>query len=125
MQKIIIIGNLGADAVIQNVQNASFCSFRVGCSEKVRKNGEDAEVTTWYNCVVNNVQAGFIPYLKKGKKVYVEGRPRYSLYDSVVYRQKMIDISLFVDRVELLSPKEAETGQQQAPQNEQAEDVPF
>lgn len=126
MEKIMIIGNLGMDAVIHENNGKPFVSFRVGVSDKVKQNGEEVSRTTWYNCNVGNPNAGFVPYLKKGKKVFVMGRPRYSIYDSQAYRCKMIDITVFVDSLELLSPKEEQVGQE-PPLNkaENTEDLAF
>lgn len=122
MQRIEIIGNLGADAVIQSHNGAQFATFRVGCTEVVKQGGERIDRTQWYNCTFNNVNSGVLPFLKKGKKVFVGGRPRYTIYDSATYRQKMIDVSIFVDQIELLSPKE---DAQQQSQTESQQAAPF
>lgn len=124
MQKIMIIGNLAADAVRHAANGSDFITFRVGVTEKSKINGETTDLTTWYNCNVNRPDAGYVPYLTKGKKVFVQGRPRYTIYDSAVYRCKMIDVTIYVDAIELLSPKDTQENQQQ-PENVEEEDRPF
>lgn len=137
MQKVIILGNLGADAQKVQYQTKEFISFRVACSEKFTSNGSEQVNTTWYDCTLNNPQSGVIPFLKKGQKVLVIGRPRFSLYDSAVHRQKMLSINVFVESVELAGgnagtdqqqqqvnpPVDAQVEQNQ--QQEKEEEAPF
>lgn len=121
MQKIIVLGNLGADATKVNYQTKEFISFRVACSEKFTANGNEQTITTWYDCTLNNTSSGVIPFLKKGQKVLVMGRPRYSLYDSAVHRQKMLSINVFVESVELAGGNANSEQQQQQQSNSQVE----
>ena len=65
MQQIQIIGNLGEDCQIREFNGSRFATFRVACTEKIRRSGDDNEVTTWYSCSLNRPDAGVIPYLKK------------------------------------------------------------
>ena len=45
--------------------------------------------------------AKVLPYLKKGVKVYVEGRPSYRLYSSEKLRSMQVGVDLHVTSVEL------------------------
>lgn len=108
MQQIQIIGNLGEDCQIREFNGSRFATFRVACTEKIRRSGDDNEVTTWYSCSLNRPDAGVIPYLKKGVRVFVQGLPSYSIYDSASQHCKMIDVRIFVDRVQLCSDRRPE-----------------
>lgn len=117
MQKILILGNIGADAVRQNYQGKQFISFRVACTEKFTANGQVNEQTQWYDCSLNNADAKIFDYLKKGQKVFITGRPRYSIYDSQAHRCKMIAVNVFVESIELAgSTMQQQQQQQQQPQ---------
>jgi len=81
VNKVILIGNLGADPEVRSFQNGGrVCNLRVACSEswKDKNTGERQERTEWVNVAIFsdglvNVAERF---LKKGSKVYVEGSLR-------------------------------------------------
>ncbi|MDR3325997.1 MAG: single-stranded DNA-binding protein [Rhodospirillaceae bacterium] len=78
INKVILIGNLGADPELRNSQNGSkIVSFNIATSEswKDRTTGERKEKTEWHRIVIFNDYISDIAqkYLKKGSKVYVEG----------------------------------------------------
>lgn len=102
MQQISIIGNLGANARIVDVNGSKFITFRVAVTEK-RKQGENTtSETTWYSCTYNRAESAVINYLVTGQQVFVQGKPSYRLYDSAVHHCKMLDVSISVDRLELV-----------------------
>lgn len=79
LNKVMLIGNLGADPEIRSFQNGGkVANLRIATSEtwKDRNTGERQERTEWHNVaifsegLVNVVER----YLKKGSKVYVEGK---------------------------------------------------
>ncbi|PZN50869.1 MAG: single-stranded DNA-binding protein, partial [Proteobacteria bacterium] len=79
VNKVILVGNLGADPEVRRLNSGDpVVSFRVATSETWRdKNtGERREKTEWHNVVVFNEQLAKVAeqYLKKGMKVYVEGQ---------------------------------------------------
>ncbi len=80
VNKVILIGNLGADPEIRHLQNGvSVANFRIATSEtyKDRNTGEKREQTEWHNIVAWRGLAEITEkYLKKGSKVYVEGKLR-------------------------------------------------
>lgn len=78
LNKVTLIGNLGADPEIRNLNSDnSVANFSLATSEswKDKNTGEKKEVTQWHRCVVwNDGLIGVIEkYVKKGSKVYVEG----------------------------------------------------
>ena len=80
LNKVMLIGNLGADPEIRSFQNGGrVANLRVATSEtwKEKNTGERQERTEWHRVVFFN-KLGEIAgeYLKKGSKVYVEGSIR-------------------------------------------------
>ena len=78
VNKVILIGNLGADPEIRRTQDGRpIANLRVATSESWRdKNtGERKEKTEWHRVVIFNEGLCKIAeqYLKKGSKVYLEG----------------------------------------------------
>ncbi len=79
VNKVILIGNLGADPEIRRTQDGRpIANLRVATSESWRdKNtGERKEKTEWHRVVIFNEGLCRIAeqYLKKGSKVYLEGQ---------------------------------------------------
>ncbi len=79
LNKVMLIGNLGADPEIKYAASGTaIANFNVATSEN-RKNqdGEWEETTEWHRVVMFGRQAETCKdYLRKGSKVYVEGRLR-------------------------------------------------
>ena len=78
INRVFIIGNLGADPEVRYTQsNVAIASISVATSEtwKDKQTGEQKEQTEWHRCVAYR-RLGEIAgeYLKKGSKVYIEGR---------------------------------------------------
>lgn len=79
INKVLIIGNLGADPELRTFQNGGkVCNFRVATSEtwKDKNTGERKERTEWHSVAIFNegIADACSRYLRKGSKVYVEGQ---------------------------------------------------
>jgi single-strand DNA-binding protein len=79
VNKVILIGNLGADPEIRRTQDGRpIANLRVATSETWRDKatGERKERTEWHRVVIFNEGLCKIAeqYLKKGSKVYLEGQ---------------------------------------------------
>lgn len=79
VNKVILVGNLGADPEIRNTQDGRpIANLRIATSEswKDRNTGERREKTEWHRVVI--FSEGLVrvceQYLKKGAKVYIEGQ---------------------------------------------------
>ena len=79
VNKVILIGNLGADPEVRTFQNGGkVCNIRIATSEtwKDKNTGERREKTEWHTVAI--FQEGLVriaeQYLKKGSKVYIEGK---------------------------------------------------
>ncbi|HDX0985214.1 TPA: single-stranded DNA-binding protein [Pasteurella multocida] len=80
INKVIIVGNLGAEPEVRTMPNGeAVANISVATSESwIDKNtGEKRELTEWHRIVFYRRQAEVVgEYLRKGSKVYVEGRLR-------------------------------------------------
>jgi single-strand DNA-binding protein len=79
VNKVILVGNLGADPEVRSFQNGGkVCNIRIATSEtwKDRNSGERKERTEWHSVAIfSEGLAGVAErYLRKGSKVYVEGK---------------------------------------------------
>ncbi|MDO4184843.1 MAG: single-stranded DNA-binding protein [Rhodospirillales bacterium] len=79
INKVILVGNLGADPRVGNSQNGSkIVNLSVATSDswKDKVSGERKERTEWHRVVVFNPQLAEVAekYLHKGSKVYIEGQ---------------------------------------------------
>ena len=79
VNKVILIGNLGADPEIRRTQDGRpIANLRVATSESWRDKatGERKEKTEWHRVVIFSEGLCKIAeqYLKKGSKVYLEGQ---------------------------------------------------
>jgi len=78
VNKVILIGNLGADPEIRRTQDGRpVANLRLATSDswKDKTTGERREKTEWHRVVIFNENLCRIAeqYLKKGSKVYIEG----------------------------------------------------
>jgi single-strand DNA-binding protein len=79
LNKVQLIGNLGADPEVRTFQNGGkVCNLRIATSEtwKDKNTGERKEKTEWHQVAIFNEGLVRIceQYLKKGSKVYIEGQ---------------------------------------------------
>ena len=82
INKVILIGNLGADPETRAMPSGmTVANIRVATSEnwKDKQSGENKERTEWHNVAMFG-RLGEIAgeYLKKGSKVYIEGSPAHA-----------------------------------------------
>ncbi len=79
VNKVILIGNLGADPEIRRTQDGRpVANLRIATSESGRDKGtgERKEKTEWHRVVIFNENLCRVAeqYLKKGSKVFIEGQ---------------------------------------------------
>lgn len=126
MLKMQVIGNLGKDCVVNNVNGKSVINFTVAHTERYRDNqGNNQEKTTWVECAYWTDRTTIAQYLTKGKQIYADGTPEvrsFTRNDG----SNGASLSLRVREVQLLGGR-AESGggpspagnQYNAPQNTQ------
>jgi len=96
LNRIEIIGNVVADAEVKTSaeNNKEF----VVCRVAVNDNFSEEKRVTYYDVYLN--KNGIFPYLKKGKMVYVAGKPSFqaSVKDGKAY----VNISISSKEIELI-----------------------
>ena len=135
MIKVEVIGNLGADAQLQEKNGNRFVSFRVANTDKWtdKATGQIIESTQWISCTMNGDGGALTPYLKKGCKVFVRGNAQFVVFSSAKTHQMEVGVNLFVREIELCGGQKEnqQTAQQPAKtaqkgkKVENTDDLPF
>lgn len=111
INKFIGIGNVGKDPEIKTTQDGKMiANFSIGITEtwKEKATGEKKQKTEWVNVsAFGNIVQIVDLYVKKGTKVYIEGKIQTTKYDKegqTHYNTKVI-LQGFDSKLELLSSK--------------------
>lgn len=128
MIKLTAIGNLGKDAVLNNVNGKNVINFNVAHTEKYKDaQGNQKDKTIWIDCSYWTERTAIAPYLKKGTQVYLEGQPEVRSY-TAKDGTNGASLVLRVGLVQLLSKGSQSDGnapQQAAASNEDFDSLPF
>jgi single-strand DNA-binding protein len=74
MIKLQIIGNLGKDCIVKEINGKNVINFSVAHTERFKDStGSQRERTTWVECAYWTDRTAVAPYLKKGQLVFAEG----------------------------------------------------
>ena len=80
INKVFLIGNLGKDPEVRHLESGvAVCNFSIATGEtyKDKNSGEKVTHTEWHNIVLWRGLAEVAEkYLKKGAKIYIEGKLR-------------------------------------------------
>ena len=112
VNKVILIGRLGKDPEVRNLDNgAVVANFSIATSEsyKDRTTGEKKEITEWHNIVLWRGLAEIAQkFLRKGDMVYIEGKLRTRSWDKEGVTRYTTEI--VADNMNMLSPKSGGSG---------------
>lgn len=137
VNKAILIGNLGADPEIRTLESGDkVANISIATSEKWKdKNtGERKEKTEWHRVSVWGNLAGICEqYLKKGSKVYIEGKIETRSWEQDGQKKYSTEIKVagFGGVLQMLDSKidtqpQAAASSETAPVSEDIEDeIPF
>jgi len=107
INKVILVGNLGADPETRYTANGSaITSIRIATSEnwKDKNTGEQQERTEWHRVKFFGRLAEIAgEYLKKGSQVYVEGKLRTEEYEKEGIKRYSTDI--IADEMQMLGSR--------------------
>ena len=113
----MLIGNVGKDPQVhyydadQAVAQVSFATTEKGYT--LANGMQVPEHTDWHNLVFFRGLAKVVEkYVRKGDRLYVEGRIRYRLYDDKLGKRHNIT-EIYVDNMEMLSSRASSTPSQQ------------
>ncbi|HEX8460271.1 MAG TPA: single-stranded DNA-binding protein [Segetibacter sp.] len=102
MIKLQVIGHLGKDCIVNNVNGKNVINFSVAHAEKFKDaQGQQKDKTVWVECAYWTDRTAIAPYLKKGTQVYAEGTPDIRSYTTNDGRQGA-SLSLRISNVQLL-----------------------
>jgi single-strand DNA-binding protein len=114
VNKATLIGNVGKDPEIKFLPSGqAVANLTLATSERFKdKSGEFQERTEWHNLVAYQRTAEIIrDYVKKGSKLYVEGRIQTRSWDDQQSGQKRYRTEIVVNELVLLSGRgEGESG---------------
>jgi single-strand DNA-binding protein len=107
VNKVILIGNLGKDPEVRNLENeVKVASFSLATSESYKtKDGTRVDNTEWHNIVLWRGLAGIAEkYLKKGDSIYLEGKLRTRSWEDE-NGVKKYRTEIYGDQMTMLSKK--------------------
>ena len=105
VNKVILIGNLGKDPEVKYTQaGMAIARFSVATTDRVKdKDGNWQDRTEWHNLVAFQRTAEIAAeYLKKGGKVYIEGRLHSDSWDDKETGQKKYKTEIIINDLVLL-----------------------
>ncbi len=144
LNKVILIGNVGDDVKIHQFDDQNKIGrFPLATSESFtsRETGEKVTQTEWHNIIVRNKLAEiFEKYVKKGDKLYLEGRLKTRKWQDQNNQDKYTT-EIIVNDFTFLTPKSMNSedsgnssrndeqsdvpSSTNSPQNETEDDLPF
>lgn len=118
MIKLQVIGHLGKDGLLKEVNGKSVINFTVAHSERYKDiQGVQKERTTWVDCAYWSDKTAIAPYLVKGQLVYVEGSVEAEAFMNKE-NQPMATLRMRVTNIQLLGSKNTNgDGQGSTPAN--------
>ncbi|NDV81847.1 single-stranded DNA-binding protein [Bacteroides sp. 51] len=114
VNKVILLGNVGKDPEVRYLDTGiAVATMSLATSERgyTLANGTQVpERTEWHNLVLwRGLAETAEKYIHKGDKLYVEGKIRTRSYDDQAGNKRYVT-EIFVDNMEMLTPKAANTG---------------
>ncbi len=127
LNRVTLIGNLGKDPELRTTPTGqTVCNFSIATTESYKdKNDQWQEVTDWHNIVMWNRLAEVAgQYLKKGNKVYLEGKLKTRSYEKDGVTRYMTEV--MVNNMVLLPSGNmgAQVGNPYTPQATQVQQTP-
>jgi len=124
VNKVILVGNLGKDPEVRYMPNGNaVANFTIATSESWKdQQGQLQEKTEWHNIVMYKRLAEIAgEYLKKGSKIYIEGKLQTSKWQDQTTGQDRYKTEINAMEMQMLDSKPdgnnaSRPAQQQAPQ---------
>lgn len=109
MNKVMLIGNVGKDPDVRYYEaDQAVAQVSLATTERgyTLQNGTQVpDHTDWHNLVFYRNLAKIVEkYVKKGDKLYIEGRIRYRSYDDKQGNRRYLT-EILVENMEMLTPK--------------------
>jgi single-strand DNA-binding protein len=114
VNKVILLGNVGKDPEIRATPGGTMvANFSLATTDRVKdQSGNWSDRTEWHNLVAFQRTAEIIrDYVKKGTKLYVEGKIQTRSWDDKTSGEKKYRTEIIVNDISLLSGRgEGESG---------------
>jgi single-strand DNA-binding protein len=114
VNKVILIGNLGKDPEIRRLENGTvIANFPLATSETFtdKATGTRRDITDWHNIVLwRNLAEIAEKYVRKGTKVYVEGKLKTRSWTDANGQQRYIT-EVVGDELTILTPRSESSNQ--------------
>src|SRR6218665_2072660 len=114
VNKVILIGNLGKDPEIRRLENGTvIANFPLATSESYtdKSTGTRRDITDWHNIVLwRNLAEIAEKYIRKGTKVYVEGKLKTRNWTDANGQQRYIT-EVVGDELTILTPRSENSNQ--------------
>ena len=128
VNKAILLGNVGKDPDVKKLDSGiSVASFSLATSERAYKLANGTQVperTEWHNLILWRGLAEIAEkYVRKGDKLYVEGKIKTRSYDDKNGVKRYIT-EIFVDQMEMLNPK-GDSAPAPIEESDNNDDLPF
>ena len=124
MLKTTVIGHLGRDAEVKEINGKKVTAFSIASTENWKsKDGEKKSKTTWVRCLYFN--ENIAKYLTKGKLLYIEGSPYANGWTDKDGNVKA-DLNINVSKLEFLAGGKNETKPTEpSSSDDNKDDLPF
>ena len=123
VNKVILVGNLGKDPEVKYTPSGTaVAKFSLATNERYKdKAGEWQDRTEWHNIVAWQRMAEIVgEYVKKGSKIYVEGRLQTSSWDDKETGQKKYRTEVIANDLVLLGGRGEGAESESAPRGRSA-----
>lgn len=121
MNKVMLIGNVGKDPEVRYVeQGVAVATLSLATTERgyTLQNGTQVpDHTDWHTIILWKRLAEIVEkYVRKGDRIYIEGRIRYRSYDDKLGQRRYVT-EIWADNIELLGggSKPSVASQQEMP----------
>lgn len=114
VNKVILLGNVGKDPEVRYLDTGiAVATFPLATTDRAYTLANGTQVperTEWHNLVLwRGLAETAEKYVHKGDKLYIEGKIRSRSYDDQTGAKRYIT-EIFVDNMEMLTPKNVASG---------------
>ena len=128
INKVILIGNLGADPEMRNTAGGdavASISIATSSSWNDKQSGEKREKTEWHRVVFFRRLAEVVgEYMKKGSSIYVEGQLQTNSYEDKNTGERKFSTQIVAREMQMLGSRNNVDGQQEPSQEIQSQEPP-
>ena len=128
INKVILLGNLGADPEIRYTAGGdavATVSVATSSSWNDKQSGEKREKPEWHRVVFFRRLAEVVgEYLKKGSSIYVEGQLQTNSYEDKNSGERKFSTQIVAREMQMLGSRNSMEGQQDSSQEMQSQEPP-